>query len=56
MSASRVCDWCEKPAPEGDALMSMWWCDYECCSMDCAMLAQGEPVQRTTVTPPGATP
>jgi hypothetical protein len=40
----RACDWCGKPAPE-EAGLSIWWADYECCSMACAMLAEGEPVQ-----------
>lgn len=38
MSELRVCDWCGQPAPESE-LLSMWWCDYECCSMECVILA-----------------
>jgi hypothetical protein len=43
MSKPRVCDLCEKPATESSDVSSMWWCDYECCSMECVMLAEAEP-------------
>jgi hypothetical protein len=42
MSAARSCDWCGKPAPEGAALLSICWADYECCSMECVILAESE--------------
>jgi hypothetical protein len=38
----RACDWGGKPAPEGAALLSIWWADYECCSMECTTLAEAE--------------
>jgi hypothetical protein len=38
----RVCDWCEKPAPEGGQLLRVSWADYECCSMECVVLAEAE--------------
>lgn len=43
----RACDWCGKPAPEGDALLNIWWADYECCSMECVMLAEAEAREAT---------
>jgi len=47
-AAPRVCDWCGMPAPEGLDLMSIWWSDYECCSMGCVAMAEAE-----CVTSPG---